>query len=375
MRNRRRVLIIMSALSGGGAEKVVIDYLKRFDRSKFKIDLCLVVKQGVYLSEVPSDVNLLSLYENNSFFPYRFEHIVSRLLRINLFQRLRTRRVVKDKYDVVLSFMEGIPVKFHQYLFDRAPKHISWVHIELVRNHYTKGCFYNFVDERNIYSRMDTIVSVAKETENQVKELFGVDTEYKVLLNPIDRDDIILHSSSKNVTKSKFTICSVGRMTEPKRFDRLIRASARLKSKGYDFELWLVGQGDLEDSLKEMSRDLGLDNIVKFLGFQSPSYPFIKQADLFVSTSEVEGFSLVICEALCLGVPVISTRTAGPTEILANSKYGLLCDHDDESIYKAIKSMMDSPEQLAHYRKMAEERGAIFDITSTMKQFEDLLSE
>lgn len=369
------MLIIISSLVGGGAEKVLIEYLKRFDRTKFTVDLCLVVKQGVYLSEVPQDVKILSLYESASLYPFRVEHLLSREMHIDYFQRVRARRVVSQQYDVVLSFIEGLSLKFHQHLLDRAPKHISWVHIDLFVDHYTKMFFSKFADEQAIYQKMDTIVSVGVDTQKQFMKRFDTSARQMVILNPIDRQDINEQADLSKVKKSRFTISAVGRLAPQKAFDRLVRVSHRLVSEGYDFEVWIVGTGELESQLTTQIAELKLQDCVKLLGFQKPPYSFVKASDLFVSTSLAEGFSLVLCEALSLGVPVVSTRTAGPTEILDNSKYGVLCDHDDESIYQAIKSMMDSPEQLAHYRKMAQERGAMFDIDATMQQFEQLLSE
>lgn len=365
----------MSALGGGGAEKVLIDYLKRFDRSKFQIDLCLVIKQGIYLSEVPNDIELYYLYKKLSIYPYRLEHIVSRFLKFDFFQRYRIRKVVRKDYDVLLSFMEGIPVKFHQYLFDRGKKHFSWVHIDLFVNHYTKDCFNSYNAELGIYNRMDKIVSVAKDTKDQFLKRFPVEVDQCVIMNPIDQELINKLAEIYVVEKSKFTISTVGRLVSQKSYDRLIRVAKLLKNDGYDFEIWIIGAGLLETEYLTMVNDLELQDVVKFLGFQSPPYAFVKASDLFISTSSSEGFSLVLCEALCLGVPVISTKTSGPTEILDNSTYGLLCDHDDNSIYMAIKSMIDSPENLFYYKTMAKERRKMFNIAETINQFENLLSE
>ena len=50
---------------------------------------------------------------------------------------------------------------------------------------------------------------------------------------------------------------------------------------------------------------------------------------------------MVLCEAFCLGLPIVSTKTTGPVELIDNDKYGLLTEHDDESIYQAVKKMID----------------------------------
>ena len=96
-------------------------------------------------------------------------------------------------------------------------------------------------------------------------------------------------------------------------------------------------------------------------------------ADLFVSTSLVEGFSLVVAEAFCLGLPIVSTKTTGPIELIDNNKYGILTDHDDESIYQAVKKMIDDDNLREHYHKKSLERAKILDVDGVMKQIYNIL--
>ena len=90
-------------------------------------------------------------------------------------------------------------------------------------------------------------------------------------------------------------------------------------------------------------------------------------------SSGFEGFGLVVCEAMLLGVPVVSTKTAGPIEILDENRYGLLCEHDDESIYLAVKKMIDDADLRAYYTKVGYVRSLDFSVENTVKQFDALL--
>ena len=95
---------------------------------------------------------------------------------------------------------------------------------------------------------------------------------------------------------------------------------------------------------------------------------------MMLLSSAFEGFGLVVCEAMCLGVPVVSTKTAGPTEIIDDNKYGLLCDHDDEAIYQAVKQMMENYELRTKYREMGMKRARVFDVSRTVEEFEKLIN-
>ena len=94
----------------------------------------------------------------------------------------------------------------------------------------------------------------------------------------------------------------------------------------------------------------------------------MSKADLFVLPSLTEGYPLVLCEALCLGLPVVATNVAGSSEIIDNDKYGLLTEHDDESIYRAVKKMIDDDSLREYYHKKSLERAEIFDVDSVMNQ-------
>ena len=122
-----------------------------------------------------------------------------------------------------------------------------------------------------------------------------------------------------------------------------------------------------------MRDELGLQNDVAFLGFEENPYPYLKQSDIFVSTSLSEGLSYVICEALVLGIPVVATKTSGGMELLEDGKYGILAEHDDASIYGAIKQLVDSDVLYKEYQAKSLSRAKIFNIEDTMAQFYDII--
>ena len=103
-----------------------------------------------------------------------------------------------------------------------------------------------------------------------------------------------------------------------------------------------------------------------FLGFKSNPYPYIAASDLFLSTSMTEGYPLVICEALCLGKPIIATAVSGSKEILADSEYGLLSEEDDDSLLKNTLRMITNNSLREYYSNRAVEKSLDFDVQSTV---------
>jgi glycosyltransferase involved in cell wall biosynthesis len=249
----------------------------------------------------------------------------------------------------------------------KAANNVSWVHIDLKTKHWSKVFFRNDMHERSVYEKMDRIVFVSGEARDKFLELFDVDeSRCCVQYNLIDARMIRELAQSKKIDTEKLTVCMVGRLNPQKRYDRALRAVKRLKDDGIDFVLWILGEGGLEGELRSMITDLGIEDYVQLKGFVKPSYAYMHSADIYWNTSEAEGYPLVVCEALCLGLPVVATAICGTNEILGNGRYGLLTGEDDESIYRGMKSMLKSAALRCDYAAKALEGATAFDVKAVM---------
>lgn len=193
------------------------------------------------------------------------------------------------------------------------------------------------------------------------------------LYNIVDAENIRRLSKQKVVMHDRFTITSIGSLYKVKGYDRLVRVAKLFKDKGYTLRFQILGQGKELESLLRMRDELGLQEDVVFLGFEENPYPYLRQSDIFVSTSLSEGLSYVICEALVLGIPVVATKTSGGMELLENGKYGILTEHDDASIYEAIKKLVDSTTLCKEYQEKSLSRSNIFNIDETMARFYEII--
>jgi glycosyltransferase involved in cell wall biosynthesis len=115
--------------------------------------------------------------------------------------------------------------------------------------------------------------------------------------------------------KSGFTVLHVGRMAPPKDHATLLRAVALTRQHHPDVQLWMVGAGPLEPSLRTLSDELGLAECVTFFGEQADVSPFLLAADLFVNSSVTEGLPVSLLEAMSVGLPAVVTDVGGMGEI------------------------------------------------------------
>jgi glycosyltransferase involved in cell wall biosynthesis len=368
-----KLLFLYGPLGGGGAERVLIDFLSNLDIDKYELDLCLMMEEGILLPEVPKYVNIIPLWNSYSIY-YKLALRLSKWGVSNyLFQRILEKKL-DNKYDVEISFLEGMPLKLHALMKTKAKK-ITWVHCDLFNFHYTKNQFWKN-EEVEAYNKMDNIICVSKDTLRTFVQRFPTCVaEKKVIYNPIDIEKIQKLANLDVVTNdNKFTVVSVGRLTSQKKPERVVHLAAKLKKEGLNVQFQIIGEGELKEELINLVKNLDVADCIEFKGFIRNPYPYIKTAHLMLLSSGVEGFGLVICEAMCLGTPVVSTKTAGPVEIIENNEYGLLCEHDDEAIYKAVKSMIKNQELRKRYQEVGLKRAKMYNVENAITNFDKMIN-
>lgn len=401
-----RYLFIDGQINGGGAERVLLDIFRNFDYEHNVVTLLQVNAGGTLKDEVPQQVHVVSAWPGYTR-GYSLAYRCSQWLGWNYPIRRQLLNAIRGQhYDIAISFLEGMPLKMHAMVTEIANRNYSWVHVDLDNFPYEVSQFRKG-EELFAYNKMDGVVCVAEDTAKAFKTRFpDCTSEVKVIYNPIDIAKIEDLSDMFQVSKvsgfsevasfgareqsseagfnevssiregEKFKIIVCGRLSEQKKLDRVIRLAKRIKDELSGAEkklgIQLIGGGELEGELRELTKLSGVEDMVEFLGFQRNPFPYIKAADMLLSTSGYEGFSLVVCEAMALGVPVVATKTAGPMEILDNDRYGLLCEHDDESIYQAVKRMYEDAELRRHYSEVGKERVKKFSVERTMKEIYEL---
>lgn len=147
-------------------------------------------------------------------------------------------------------------------------------------------------------------------------------------------------------------IGAMGRFVKKKGFDSFIRALAILKNKGMDFRAVIAGDGEEKAALEALSNASGLKNHIIFPGWISDKTAFFNSIDLFCLPSLHEPFGIVLLEAMTHGVPVITTDSEGPSEIVTHNKDALIVPRNNPtSVAEAIAALLSeskAAKQLAH---------------------------
>lgn len=373
---KKKILFIHNWMVCGGIEKVLLSIFNRFDYSKFDVELLLVYNEGEFLNDLPKEVKLKYLYSKHSCFLEKINFNLLSRFAIDWGCRAIMYSKTAVKYDVIISFQGGTPLRYHTYITLKASKNISWVHTDMYNNRHTIDNFFTEQQEKESYDKMDKIMFVSNDAKKQFEKLYPENKVCKdVIFNPIEKDLIGQYRKAyKKYSNDRcFNIVSVGRLGKEKGFDRLIRLAKRLKDDGFNFHINIVGDGYYKEELVNLIVRCGVEKEVSLLGFVKKPYGIMSKADLYISLSFVEGFSLVVAESFCLGLPIVSTKTVGPIELIDNDKYGLLTDHDDDSIYQAVKKMIDDDSLREYYHKKSLERAKTLDIEKVMSQIYSML--
>ena len=106
------------------------------------------------------------------------------------------------------------------------------------------------------------------------------------------------------------------------------------------------------------------------LGFDVNPYKYVAKMDLFVCSSQKEGYSTAVTEAVSLGIPVVTTKCSGMEEILHNGEYGLIVDNNENSLYEGLKNILDNPDKMNYYRKNIVNSNS-FDTIFLVEKYEE----
>ena len=169
---------------------------------------------------------------------------------------------------------------------------------------------------------------------------------------------------------------AIGNVRPPKAYDVLLRAARIAVDRSQRLHFVIAGDcsNDLGGRLGQLSRDLGLERHVTFLGLRSDVARILNNLDVFVLSSHTEGFSIACVEAMACGIPVIATRSGGPEQILEGEAGILVPTDEPESLALAIEQLITSKDLAATLTSRATHRvQERYSLAAMLSRYEDLL--
>ncbi len=360
-----KLLFFIHDLSGGGAEKVMVNLVNSLDSLKFEITVLTLFDQGINKKFLGENIKYKSIFNK----AFRGNSYILKFFPAKLLYKI----FVHDTYDIVISYMQGTTTR----IISGAPKNIvkiNWVHTTFYKKKFLKA-YWSFNHLIQTYNSYDKTIFVSKYAQDTFSIATGI-TNAETLYNVIDTNTIksLAQKGQPNFNKEKINLITIGRLIESKGYRRLIEIINNIIKNNDDIHLYILGEGNQRKELEEKIIESNLTGYITLLGFHENPYPYLQNSDLFICSSFYEGYSTAITEALILGVPVISTEVSGVREQLGfNSEFGIIVDNDGESLEEGLKYILESPKHLQYLKQKAIERGEKFNTKKTVSEVEELI--
>ena len=369
---KKNILILMPSMFIGGAERSLIGLLDSIDYTKYNIDLFLNRHEGEFLNLIPDKVNLLpqiDAYTNfdrpikDVLFSKNFKYGIARLkakgdMRKNIklgnehnvwssLQFISNRLVpllpnIDKEYDLAINFL-GIADVLGQKV--KAKKKLAWIHTD-----YTKLVPNKKLD-MDTYSKVDYIVTVSKDCENQFLSVYPMLKDKSLVIENILSEKFIRQQADEKIIDDKFDfdndqikLVSIGRFTDAKNFDNVPQICKYILEKGIDVRWYIIGYGGDESLIKQKIKEFGMEKHVIMLGKKENPYPYIKACDIYVQPSRYEGKAVAVREAQILNKPVVITNFETSKSQLKDGFDGVIVPMDNEGCAEGICNLIKDKE-------------------------------
>lgn len=309
--NKRKVYISIGTMSSGGAERVVSILANRLVEDNYDIAIFTWISCPVFY-ELNPNIRLID--------------IEKKCKSHNVLKKARYFRnfIKHDKPDLILSFLAKINIlvlicclflKVRVVVCERNdPRFVpfnKW--LRYLRN--------------GMYSISHRVLTQTDNNKNYFSDRIRCKTD--VIYNPIFLENDLV-GSALHSTNSK-RIVSVGRLIPQKNHELLLKAFAIFVRNHPDYSLYIYGEGISRKKLELLSRNLGITDNIHLPGVKKNIFHEIENAEIFILSSNFEGMPNTLIEAMCLGVPCISTKVSGAIDLINNGINGFLVDVNDVS--------------------------------------------
>jgi len=324
--NKKKILFILPSLKAGGAERVISFLAKNLDQNVFEIKLLVVgfKKDAVY--------NL----DNLDITFFNQDRILNGIIPLFKFIKIY-------KPDIVFGTIRHVNILlgFYNLIF----RNVRFV----VREASVMSTMSKFSNSKQqipdflvkfLYNHLGAIVCQSNDIKKDLKHLLGIESSKLITINnPITQINQL--SISKTEYSEIIKFITIGRLSEEKGYERILKGLAKVKNYSYSYTI--IGSGPLERKIKDLAIELGILDNIKFIAHTSKVLDFLSNSDFFIQGSYVEGFPNAVLESCSVGTPVIAFNCPGGTkEIIEDGINGVLAVTEDD-FAKTLQNLNEIP--------------------------------
>lgn len=357
--NNKKVVFLISRLSGGGAEGVCVNLANGLAKKGWLVDLVILNLQDAdYNNQLESNVNLKVLNINKARYSF--------LPLLKFFKNTDIKKVVIFNYELT-----SIMILVNILLFNKLKiiaRNISILSEKKKRlKSFWKRRVFMYINDI-FYIKANYIVNQSHSMKFDLQNIYNPEeSKLKVINNPVK---LQIEKNNEILEKENY-ILFVGRLEEVKAIHFIINSFYVISQKFPEYRLKLVGKGSLEKELKDLVNKLGIRDSVDFEGFQGNTIEYYQKAKVTVLTSLYEGFPNVLIESITLGTPIVAFDSPGGIcEIVEDSINGFLVPYQNQDILseKIEQSLHENWDQ-----ELIKKSAKRFSNDKILKEWENLL--
>ncbi len=392
--SKKKILIINSYFEIGGIESALINMANELV-NYYDVDLLIYNPKGPMKDRLDSRVNILkssfalkamgmsmseALHSKNiliilfRIFCFLWSHLFDN--RFPIFIATKLQKKLKG-YDLAIAYRAETRKKMvlsgYARILDKCVESktkVVWIHYDA--EHYKEHYSFNV----KYYEKLDKIIGVSKSVAEKFKTAnpsLADKTDY--CYHFMNYNDIENNSKKEQAVKypeDKFICFSASRLSEEKGIIRAVSALSPILKEHSDVMWYIAGDGTERKNIEQLIKQEGLEERIVLLGNQSNPYPYMKNADLYLSLSYHEAAPVVYLEAKSLQVPVFSTETSSSYEMLKDGEEDFICENSEEGIKEKFGWLMNNRNLIENAKKnlsecTADNREALFKINELVE--------
>lgn len=337
--NRKKELLFTAYdLDLGGIETALINLLDNINYDKYNVTVILEQKRGIFLSKINKNVRI-------------------RELKVSSHNNLLIRKIINFTRKLVFTIFN-----YHNYDFSccyatyslsgNALARITslnsslYIHSNYKYVYKTEKEVRDFFDARNLQD-FHHLIFVSNECLASFLELYPIYKEKCLVLNNFINVEKVLALSKEKIDlsrpKDKVLFVFIGRLDDSsKKLTRAINLIANIPNT----YLWIVGDGPDREKYEREVNNANLNNRITFCFKQENPYPYLKQGDYLILTSDYEGFPVTYLEAIVLKVQIMTTIDVSDDEINIGKDYATIIPKEEEAMIRKVKETLKEKEKM-----------------------------
>ncbi len=368
----KKILFVLPHMLCGGVEKALLAILEVV-KNEYDVTVCLVKEEGDFVDLIPNQVRKIevpldetvreqlmlggikasAVYYAKKAQILNFLKLGKNILSSNdlptLLVPFEKIDSIKEEFDVAICFHMHMPfiVRYVAEKVQAKNKYI-WVHNDFAHSGFKISTIEKYLV---VYKQIlvvteqlkDEFIQLCPECKEKVRVFHNLVSE-ETVVRMADQDNAIELKSDK-----KIKFLTMGRLDIQKGYDLTLDVCSKLIEKGLQFTWYILGNGVLEQHIRERIKNEKLEVYVQLLGIRKNPYPYLKECDIYIQPSRHEGYGIAVAEARALHKPIICTDFTGARDQIKDNITGRIVSYDSEELSAAILEVANSMEIRKYY--------------------------